>query len=182
MSHGPNWNGCSDSREMGGTEGIFVDIGANLLDPMYSGIYRDKPRHDPDLSSVLDRAWNNNLDRIIVTGGTLEESKKGWELAKTDKRLFCTVGVHPTRCSSEFGETEESWARYLDEMKKLVKEGMDEGSVVAMGELGLDYARLQFCDTKTQKKGFVVQLQVCIRCQSSRLFFCRIVKMFSLFL
>jgi len=138
---------------------LYVDIGANLLDPMYQGSYRNKERHEADLSIVLQRAWSNNLDQIIITGGTLEECKKGWELAKTDPRLFSTVGVHPTRCS-EFGTTDESWKEHLEGMRDLLREGVEEGSIVAMGELGLDYARLEFCDVKLQKKGFIAQLQL----------------------
>ncbi|KAK1287019.1 hypothetical protein QJS10_CPB19g01317 [Acorus calamus] len=38
-----------------------------------------------------------------VTGGSLEESKEALAIAETDGRLFCTVGVHPTRCK-EFEE------------------------------------------------------------------------------
>jgi len=138
----------------------FIDIGANLLDDMYQGNYRGKERHEADLSIVLQRAFDNNVDRIIITCGTLQESIDGLELAKTDPRLFCTVGVHPTRCSSEFGDSEEEWDIYLSKMKKVIEEGKAEGKVVAIGELGLDYARLQFCDVPTQKKGFIAQLKL----------------------
>jgi len=153
-------NSKTDNEKAGvnDSDALFVDIGANLLDPMYSGEYRGKRRHTGDLDSVLQRAWSNKLDRIIITGGTLEESRKGLNLSKTDSRLFCTVGVHPTRCSSEFGKTEESWNEYLSKMEEVVEEG--GGHVVAIGELGLDYARLEFCDIETQKKGFIAQLQV----------------------
>lgn len=34
-----------------------ADIGANLLDGMYSGIYNDKLYHQSDLQAVLDRAF-----------------------------------------------------------------------------------------------------------------------------
>jgi len=141
-------------------DAVFVDIGANLSDPMYIGNYRGKQRHDPDLDKVLERAWANRLDRIILTGGTLAESKKCWELTKTDHRLFCTVGVHPTRCGQEFGDSEESWEQYLSDMRNFIKETSGDGSVVALGELGLDYARFEFCDKETQQRGLIAQLQV----------------------
>lgn len=144
------------------TTGTYVDIGANLLDSMYQGSYRDKRRHDPDLKMVLDRAWSNHLDRIIITGGTIQESRDGVRLAKTDPRLFATVGIHPTRCSSEFGETDAEWEACLEGMRGVIREGMVDGTVVAVGELGMDYARLHFCDVETQKRGFIAQLQVCI--------------------
>ena len=73
----------------------YVDIGANLLDEMYQGSYRGKQRHDADLDLVLQRAWENNLDRIIITAGTLEESQKALELAKSDTRLLIFLFLPP---------------------------------------------------------------------------------------
>ena len=35
----------------------LIDIGGNLLDPMYSGTYNDKTYHPPDLEAVLERGW-----------------------------------------------------------------------------------------------------------------------------
>jgi len=138
----------------------YVDIGANLLDDMYQGNYRGKERHEADLPSVLERAWENNLERIIITAGTLSEAKDALKLARTDQRLFCTAGVHPTRCSSEFGDTEDSWNAYMEELKDIIQDGSVDGKIVAMGELGLDYARLHFCDVETQKKGLRRQLDL----------------------
>lgn len=75
-----------------------ADIGANLLDSMYQGEYGGKEVHAPDLPAVLERAWASGVEKIIITAGTLAESRQALELARTDERLFCTVGVHPTRC------------------------------------------------------------------------------------
>ena len=127
---------------------------------MYQGNYRGKERHEADLDIVLQRAWDHHLEKIIITAGTLEESKEAFDLAKTDDRLFCTVGVHPTRCSQEFGETEESWSTYMTNLRSFIEENQAEGSLAAFGELGLDYARLEFCDEETQKKGLLAQLEV----------------------
>ncbi|CAN0462320.1 unnamed protein product, partial [Hapterophycus canaliculatus] len=40
---------------------------------------------------------------MIVTAGTLEESREALKLAKTHPNLYSTVGVHPTRCLEFFG-------------------------------------------------------------------------------
>lgn len=40
---------------------------------------------------------------MIVTAGTLEESREALELAKAHPNLYSTVGVHPTRCLEFFG-------------------------------------------------------------------------------
>jgi TatD DNase family protein len=150
----------------------YIDIGANLLDEMYQGNYRSKPRHEPDLPSVFQRAWDNHLERIIITAGTLQEAKDALTLitnnnvnnntgpAGSQSRLYCTAGVHPTRCQQEFGETPESWDAYMLQLKQVIHEGMQQNKLVAMGELGLDYARLEFCNVETQKKGLIRQLEL----------------------
>ncbi|KAK7848504.1 putative deoxyribonuclease tatdn1 [Quercus suber] len=71
-------------------------------DGMFKGIYNGKQCHVSDIAVVLSRAWSAGVDRIIVTGGSLEESKEALAIAETDGRLFCTVGVHPTRCKVDY--------------------------------------------------------------------------------
>lgn len=151
--------GVSDATGQARHGTKFVDIGANLLDPMFVGVYRDKPRHESDLDDVLERAWSNHVDRMLVTAGTLDEAVRALELARKDTRTFSTVGVHPTRCN-EFGETEESLQEYLEKLREVVKDGMADGTVAALGELGLDYARIEFCDKDSQKRGFLAQLRL----------------------
>lgn len=138
----------------------FVDVGANLLDPMFHGVYRGKERHPSDLDLVLERAWENGLDKIVITAGTLEESEAAVELARKNAgRTFCTVGVHPTRCG-EFGETEEELEAHLEKLSTVCRSGTTDGTVVALGEMGLDYARTEFCDPKTQARGLEAQLRL----------------------
>ena len=67
-------------------------------------------------------------------------NRKAIELAKTDERLFATVGCHPTRCG-EFESSEEGPEGHLNSLSKLVEE--NRGKVVALGEMGLDYDRTQ---------------------------------------
>lgn len=61
---------------------------------MYQGIYHDSKKHAPDLSEVLDRAWNQGLKKIMITGGSLEDSKKALDLAQTDGTLFFFIDLH----------------------------------------------------------------------------------------
>lgn len=58
------------------------------------------------------------------------------------------MGCHPTRCT-EF-EKNGNGTDYLDELKKVIRSGPTK--VVAIGECGLDYDRLQFCPKDVQKK------------------------------
>lgn len=99
------------------------------------------------------------LDR---QGGSLEESKSALALARTPSSsaaslpaLYSTVGVHPTRCS-EFDKNDEGLSAdaYFASLVALCEDGMRDGCVVAIGECGLDYDRLEFCDRETQLKYF----------------------------
>eukprot|EP01012_Entosiphon_sulcatum_P063073 TRINITY_DN9000_c0_g1_i1.p2 TRINITY_DN9000_c0_g1~~TRINITY_DN9000_c0_g1_i1.p2 ORF type:complete len:336 (-),score=60.77 TRINITY_DN9000_c0_g1_i1:1606-2613(-) len=134
----------------------WIDIGVNLTDPMFRGEYNGKPAHGPDIDLVLQRAVDANVQRMIITGGNLEESRHALELAARQPYMFSTVGVHPTRC----GEFEASGnpEEYFAQLQRLVSE--HRGKVVAIGECGLDYDRLQFCDKETQKKYFELQFKL----------------------
>ncbi|KAL0279624.1 UNVERIFIED_CONTAM: hypothetical protein PYX00_001139 [Menopon gallinae] len=130
----------------------FIDIGANLVDSMYSGIYNGNQKHAPDLKAVLDRAWNSGVSKIIVTGTDLTESAKAIELTKSYDRLFSTVGCHPTNCN----QIEEGGDSYLEKLTELYAKNKEK--VVALGEFGLDFDRLHFCPKETQIRCFERQL------------------------
>jgi TatD DNase family protein len=136
----------------------IIDIAANLTDGMFKGIYNGKPCHVSDIAAVLTRAWNAGVDRIIVTGGSLEESREALAIAETDARLFCTVGVHPTRCN-EFDDSGDP-EKHFQELLALAKEGVQKGKTVAIGECGLDYDRTHFCRPDVQQKYFEKQFEL----------------------
>ncbi|KAJ7976219.1 TatD related DNase [Quillaja saponaria] len=136
----------------------MIDIAVNFTDGMFKGIYNGKQRHVSDIATVLSRAWSAGVERIIVIGGSLEESKEALSVAETDGRLFCTVGVHPTRCN-EFEESGNP-EKHFQALLSLAKEGVEKGKVVAVGECGLDYDRLHFCPPEIQKKYFEKQFEL----------------------
>ncbi|KAJ6842183.1 putative deoxyribonuclease TATDN1 [Iris pallida] len=125
---------------------------------MFKGIYNGRQCHVADIPAVLARAWSAGVDRIVVTGGSLEESREALAIAETDGRLFCTVGVHPTRCKEfeENGDPEGHFRALL----ALAREGVQKGKVVAVGECGLDYDRLHFCPADIQRKYFEMQFEL----------------------
>lgn len=144
----------------------FVDIGANLLDERFtSGIYRGTFRHDPDLDLIMKRAADTGVKRIVVTAGTVEHSKTAVQEVRRWRELYpnlhfsCTVGVHPTRCKQEFVDSERTDEHILQELLDIALDGMKDETVVAIGEIGLDYDRLEFCPADVQKTYFVKQLQ-----------------------
>lgn len=67
----------------------FVDIGANLTDPMFRGVYGGAQKHTNDLDLVLGRAWKQGIEKMIITVGTLHEADEALNLAKTNgKRAY----------------------------------------------------------------------------------------------
>lgn len=134
----------------------FIDIGANLTDPMFKGIYRGKTVHQSDFKQVLDRAFSDGMQKIIVTAGSKDDIIEALELVKNNDKLFCTVGIHPTRCDEfdKSGNPDE----YLKLLKSFISDNLNK--VVAIGELGLDYDRTKFCAIETQKKYFDLQLRL----------------------
>ncbi|CAH2241013.1 jg4084 [Pararge aegeria aegeria] len=132
----------------------YIDIGANLTDEMYQGVYHGSKKHEPDLHEVLKRSWAGGLEKMIITGGSLTDSRQAVELASTNSQLFSTVGCHPTRCN-DFVENPNL---YLRGLRDLIEE--NRSKVVAIGECGLDYERLHFCEKDVQLKYFEYQLQL----------------------
>lgn len=136
----------------------LIDIGCNLTDPMFRGVYRGKQHHPDDFDAVLQRGWSAGLEKIIVTAGSLEDARASIALANSDSRFFSTVGVHPTRCSQEFLESEEGGDAYMLKLVQVAREGKALGKVVAIGEIGLDWDRLNFCPKEVQIEWFEKQL------------------------
>ncbi|KAL8584278.1 TatD DNase [Nucella lapillus] len=140
------------------------DIGANLTDPVFRGLYHGSKKHEDDFKDVLQRATDIGMDKIILTGGSLKDSKQALELAHTEDQLYSTVGCHPTRC----GEFEKSGDpdQYLSDLielaqsspKNLIELAQSSPKVVALGECGLDYDRTQFCPPDVQRKYFERQM------------------------
>lgn len=153
-----------------------IDIGANLLDEMYCGIYNDKQRHNGDIEAVLQRGKTCNVKKIICTAGTMKDSQQAYTFSKSDLGLdyniYSTVGVHPTRCN-EFGDISAS-SSFLDSeviqnLKSIIdidvtENDEDKRRIVAIGECGLDYARLKFCSREQQIIGFQLQLELAEQC------------------
>jgi len=133
----------------------YFDIGANLTDPVFTGIYRGKEKHKNDFDDIMMRAEKVGLCGFLVTGGNLEDSRDALEVAKKLKNGFSTCGVHPTRCNAfkDSGDPE----KYFESLAQFAK---DNERVKAIGECGLDYDRLHFCDAETQKNWFERQLSL----------------------
>ncbi|CAL1543204.1 unnamed protein product, partial [Lymnaea stagnalis] len=147
-----------------------IDIGANLSDSVYHGSYHGKKVHEDDLIHVVNRAKEHGVQKIIITGGSLKDSQTALNLTKLDDSLFCTVGCHPTR-SLEFENDGQDPDAYLQELINLANNNKDK--VVAVGEMGLDFDRLNFAPKEAQMKYFEKQMNLITGTKLPVFFHCR---------
>ncbi|KAF7728699.1 TatD DNase [Apophysomyces ossiformis] len=103
---------------------------------MFRGIYRGKHVHADDLQLVIQRAKNAGVQKLIITGTNLEESREAAAETQKDGQdqfLYSTVGCHPTR-SDEFEAYESGPAGYFN---ALFEVATTSKNVIAIGECGL---------------------------------------------
>ncbi|KAI0689875.1 Mg-dependent DNase [Cytidiella melzeri] len=139
-------------------KGTFRFI-VNLTDPVFRGFYHGRRKHDNDFEAMLERSRSAGVKSMIITGGSLHESKQALALA-SQHNLYATVGCHPTR-SAEFDKFKGGPEAYLASLDKLVEANLTgKGRVVAIGECGLDYDRTHFAPEEVQKRNFRIQLSL----------------------
>ncbi|KAI5264288.1 hydrolase, TatD family protein [Aureobasidium subglaciale] len=155
----------------------FADIGINLSDPIFTGVYHGKKAHDDDLPQIIQRALGAGCRKLMITGSDLEESQKAIDLAEqypwslrmdayssTAGLCYATVGVHP--CSAmTFDKYADGPDALLFALRDLAIKTKAAGTAAAYGEFGLDYDRLHYADKETQIKYFRKQLDIAVEVQ-----------------
>lgn len=73
-------------------------IGINLTDDQYSGLYHGTQRHPSDVYEVVERAKSVECRKLIVTGSDVESSRRAIGLSK----VFRTSDTLPVHTDSAF--------------------------------------------------------------------------------
>lgn len=127
---------------------IDVQLGPTSL--VDTHCHLDMEAYQNDLDEVLDRAFAVPLSRIVSIGINLTSSAKCIELARRDKRVAATIGIHPHDVDSLTAQDYKALERLYRDNSALVH---------AVGEIGLDYYR-HYATATNQKRHFRRQLDI----------------------
>jgi len=117
----------------------LLDIGANLTHDSF----------DVDRNDVVQRAIDAGIEQFVVTGSSEKGSLDALALAqKYPGVMYATAGVHPHHASE-----------YSQRVNQVLADLLQQESVVAVGECGLDYFR-NFSPVEAQKHAFAAQLKL----------------------
>ncbi len=110
----------------------------------------DMEAYENDLTEVLKRAWQANIDNVITIGIDLTSSQKAVELAQTYPQIFAAIGVHPHDVENIDQQTYAS-------LKELYCSAPEQ--IKAYGEIGLDYFK-NYSPKDVQQKHFTAQIEL----------------------
>ena len=91
----------------------------------------DFPQFQDDIASVLSRAAEAGVTRIITVGTGIESSRQALGLSEKWPQVWAATGVHPNHVPEERAD-------FLPSLRELAA----HPRVAAIGETGLDYFRL----------------------------------------
>ena len=103
-----------------------------------------------DFDQILLNASKNNVRKIISIGIDLKSSKAAIEIARAQKHIFATIGIHPHDVDNASDSTYPS-------LIKLFSQYSDH--IAGFGEIGLDYFK-NYSDPANQRKHFTKQLSL----------------------
>ena len=109
---------------------------------LYMGSWSEK------LDTILARAKENGVGKIICPGIDIESSWQSLTIAKNNINIFAAAGIHPH-------DAKEAPIDFINQLHDILV----QPKIVAVGEIGLDYYR-NISDADIQRKVFKKQLQL----------------------
>ena len=117
-----------------------------------SHCHLDFPELQADLGGVLSRMRDSGVTHALTISTTLETFPAVRRVAGASPNLWCSAGVHPD-------ERRDGREVTQDELVAMA----DDDKVVAIGETGLDYFRVEG-DTEWQRERFRTHIRAARRC------------------
>lgn len=122
---------------------------------------------DADRDEVMKRAFEN--DTVVINVGTqIDTSKNAVALAdKHEKDVYAIVGLHPIHTGASYHDKKElgeggkeftSRGEIFD--KDAYRELLKNPKVVGIGEVGLDYYRMDEESIAKQREAFIAQIEL----------------------
>ncbi len=108
--------------------------------------------YESDFNQMLDRAYDDGIEGIMVAGVTPETIIKALEIAKQpnkDTQIFISVGMHPHDAQHCSDKIIEDYKLIAAQYPSIVK---------AWGETGLDFNRMH-SPREIQEKWFIKQIE-----------------------
>lgn len=106
----------------------------------------DNPQFHKDRDAVIQRAFEAGVHPILTIGADVASSKAALEIARRDKGIWATAGIHPGSADNDPGD--------LDMLRELIA----APEIVAVGEIGLDYYWDNNPSRNDQQRAFEAQL------------------------
>ncbi len=117
-----------------------------MLTDTHCHLYYDELKSD--LQGVLNRANKLGVNRFICAATNMEDVHQCLEIAEKNDQIFCSSGIHPH-------DTKDAPQDYIEK----IYDHMGSSSMVAIGEIGLDYFR-NISDSNIQKERLREQLKI----------------------
>lgn len=130
----------------------LIDSHAHLTFPELAG----------QIEAVLDRCAQAGVEKIITIGVDLDDAQHALQLCENYPDQICTgIGFHPHEAD-----------KVSDDDLGVMAGMWQNPSVVALGEMGLDY-HYDFADRENQKKVFSRQLELAVDIDKPIVIHCR---------
>ena len=136
----------------------YIDIHCHL----------DFPDYGTEISGVLARMRESNVGAITI-GTDLESSKSAVKIAEENENIWACIGVHPAPSPLQG----EGW----DEVEKDFEHLSHHPKVVAIGECGLDWFRIDPAKLREERvrqtKLFEKQIELALNADKPLMLHCR---------
>ena len=92
--------------------------------------------------------------KFLLAAGYREDARISYEMSLKSEHFYSTIGIHPCRATEPYKKLKEPEQRqqalesYFKEIQSFIEQSQP-GKIIAIGECGLDYDRLEYADKES---------------------------------